>query len=639
MLTKYNLEIEGLRAVALIAVLLFHFFPSILPDGYLGVDVFFVISGYLITIKLKDKKKLKNFNLIKFYEKRLKRLIPALSVCLFFTSLIVFFLFLRSDVALYLKSLILSHFFLSNFFFLSDGGYFGGDSNLKPLLHTWSLSLEMQFYFFYPIFFIIFIFIFKKNININILLIILSILSFFSWFTLNKLNFVDLAFFSFVSRFWQFGLGGLLAINSKFFHQKFFKENNKFIFILSLLLIFTSFNYSLFFQSNSVYLKNLMASLGSVFFLFSTFFDLKVKKFFFSNVVLTNLGKSSYSIYLFHWPFKVFLTYYFINEASIPIQFSIFFLVLSLFSGYICYKLVENPFRKIYNFKFTFYLFTAVFITNILLGISVINNKNITTADMLSLSNKNNFKCKVYNIFLYTGSVRGCYLNKSEEEETSVALIGDSRASMYGKLFTRILQDENKTGVLLFSYGCLPLVDLNISKKCIQNAKKIFQYIENNENIKKIFFSMTWSHKKYIDTNGKSFALDDLLNSLFYLDNKLSAKNKEIFIISPILSPEKNITRIYPRLLKFKKISFEDLEKKLYANKEKYDRKYNYINKKISEHFGNRFIKAYEDLCVNSKCFFGNKSEIYFSDNQHLSNNSINIFKKTLKSIRNKIVE
>ena len=146
----YRKDINGLRGVAIFFVLIYHFFPIIggrEHSGLLGVDLFFIISGYLITLIFFKNSKIDFFN---FFLKRLYRIAPSIVFIIFFSSIVSIYLFLPYDLNKFWNSLIAALFLLSNYYFLFDGGYFGGDSALKPLLHLWSLGVEMQFYFFFP---------------------------------------------------------------------------------------------------------------------------------------------------------------------------------------------------------------------------------------------------------------------------------------------------------------------------------------------------------------------------------------------------------------------------------------------------------------------------------------------------------
>jgi len=153
---QYRSEIDGLRAVAVLPVILFHAGFSWFSGGYVGVDVFFVISGYLITSILIEDLDRKKFSLIKFYERRARRILPALSFVVFVTTIFAWLLLNPFEFQKYGNSLIGVATFTSNIIFWRSTGYFDESSELNPLLHTWSLAVEEQYYVFFPIFLALF---------------------------------------------------------------------------------------------------------------------------------------------------------------------------------------------------------------------------------------------------------------------------------------------------------------------------------------------------------------------------------------------------------------------------------------------------------------------------------------------------
>ena len=148
---KYRADIDGLRAVAIILVLLFHARTGILRGGFIGVDVFFVISGYLISSLLMDSLRAGEFTLIAFYDRRFRRILPALTFISLITAAFAALTLLPGDFVEFGKSLAATGLFVSNFFFMTVTGYFSTSTLEKPLLHTWSLGIEEQFYLFYPL--------------------------------------------------------------------------------------------------------------------------------------------------------------------------------------------------------------------------------------------------------------------------------------------------------------------------------------------------------------------------------------------------------------------------------------------------------------------------------------------------------
>ena len=164
MILKHRKEIDGLRAIAVIPVVFFHAGFNLFSGGYVGVDVFFVISGYLITSIIIKELNNNTFSLTNFYERRARRILPVLIFVIFISSIISFIFLTRSELAEYFQSVKATLLFYSNFYFWKTSPYFISESELKPLLHTWSLSIEEQFYIIFPIILFCFYKFYKKFI-------------------------------------------------------------------------------------------------------------------------------------------------------------------------------------------------------------------------------------------------------------------------------------------------------------------------------------------------------------------------------------------------------------------------------------------------------------------------------------------
>jgi peptidoglycan/LPS O-acetylase OafA/YrhL len=148
---QYRADIDGLRAVAVVSVILFHLSSSLLPGGYLGVDMFFVLSGYLITAIIRKEIDTQSFTIMQFYERRIRRIMPALLFMLSVTTVVAMVLLLPADLIGYGRSLFATLGFVANMYFLRDTNYFARLAEEKPLLHIWSLGVEEQFYVVFPV--------------------------------------------------------------------------------------------------------------------------------------------------------------------------------------------------------------------------------------------------------------------------------------------------------------------------------------------------------------------------------------------------------------------------------------------------------------------------------------------------------
>lgn len=196
----YNRSIDGLRGVAILLVLLFHLFPSLFSFGYVGVDIFFVLSGFLITQIISTKMQNKTFSFIEFYRNRIRRIFPAMIIVLLAAFMLGYLFLFPSELIELAKHIKSSSLFTQNFMLIKEVGYWDVQSTLKPLLHFWSLSIEEQFYIFWPIA-IWLIYRFNLNILTSLLFIFMALL------ILPQFSSID-PFYHSLSRFWELSLGG-----------------------------------------------------------------------------------------------------------------------------------------------------------------------------------------------------------------------------------------------------------------------------------------------------------------------------------------------------------------------------------------------------------------------------------------------
>ena len=343
---KYRREIDGLRAIAVIPVILFHAGFKICPGGYIGVDVFFVISGYLIANIIINEMNSNTFSFFNFYLRRARRILPALFFVILICIPISFFTLFPRDFHNFSGSLNTTLLFLSNiFFWKTSGGYFSTRAELQPLIHTWSLAIEEQFYIIFPAILLVSIKFFKNKFYMILILIGASsiISSEFASYTDQDANFYLLH-----NRAWELILG---ALSSVIYFQK-QKSINNIISILSLIiLIIIFFTYN---EDVNTHLRLIPVLITAILILTCSSDTLTYK--ILSNQFLQYIGKLSYSAYLIHQPLFAFARNISIFEIDI-IEKSI--ILLSIFPlAYLQYNWIEKPFRhspqlKISNSKFT----------------------------------------------------------------------------------------------------------------------------------------------------------------------------------------------------------------------------------------------------------------------------------------------
>ena len=322
---KYRAEIDGLRAVAVIPVILFHAGIETFAGGFVGVDVFFVISGFLITNILIEDIENNNFSLINFYERRCRRIIPALFFMILVCMPFAWAWMLPSQMKDFSASVISVATFLSNFHFTFKGDYFGISVEEMPLLHTWSLAVEEQFYIVFPIFLFLFWRFGKRNVLlvvIGLALASLALSQLATIYTAGRLNF----FFT-PSRVWELLAGTIAA----FIVQKQGVKSNNLLSVVGLLAIATAIAvYDEKTPFPSAY--TLLPVVGTAMFL--VFADAKTmgaKILGFKAFV--GIGLISYSAYLWHQPLFAFARIRLSFEPSI--QLMLFLSLLSLVLGYL----------------------------------------------------------------------------------------------------------------------------------------------------------------------------------------------------------------------------------------------------------------------------------------------------------------
>ena len=341
---NYRREIDGLRALAIIPVLLFHAGFSFISGGFVGVDVFFVISGFLITGIILSQLENRNFSLVGFYEKRARRILPALFFITAISTIFAWILLSPEDLLSYSKSIVSVALYVSNIFFAFDGGYFETAAELKPLLHTWSLSVEEQYYVFFPLLLILLWKLSRKHIPSLIICIALCSILIADW---GIRHYPVLAYFSLPSRAWELAIGAFCAIIST--QEKWTIENKntrQFLGSLGLILILASV---FLFDAHTPFpgFYALVPTVGSALVLLYAQNDTFLGKLL-SHKFFVGIGLISYSLYLWHQPIFAFYR----NYVEQPSTFSMLFLiVLSLILSYCSWKYVEAPFRNTQQFS------------------------------------------------------------------------------------------------------------------------------------------------------------------------------------------------------------------------------------------------------------------------------------------------
>ena len=333
----YRPDIDGLRAVAVLAVVIFHAFPAALPGGFTGVDVFFVISGYLITGILLADLQARRFSLARFYARRIRRIFPALAIVLLATYAIGWFCLYGDEYRELSKHILAGVGFVSNWALWTESGYFDQAANTKPLLHLWSLGVEEQFYIVWPLL-LAFAFRYRKARSITMAVALVS-------FTLNVWLIryhSSAAFFLPFTRFWELLAGAALSLASQGGNwQRLMRANANALSGLGLLLCAVSF-FGLNSQLAFPGWWALLPVLGAIC-LIATGGKGWLNRHVLAHPAATWFGRISYSLYLWHWPLLSFVTI--IAGGTAPLVVRACVVLLSVALAWITTVAVERPVR------------------------------------------------------------------------------------------------------------------------------------------------------------------------------------------------------------------------------------------------------------------------------------------------------
>ncbi len=421
---QYRAEIDGLRALAVLPVILFHAGFEWFSGGFIGVDVFFVISGYLITTIIISEIAEGKFSIINFYERRARRILPALFFVMLMCIPFAWMWMLPDALENFGQSLVSTSLFSNNFLLMNTAGYWDLASEYKPLMHTWSLAVEEQYYIIFPIF-LIFAWRFGKNKVIWSILFI-SLISFtlseYGW----RQNSITNFYFS-PSRAWELLAGSIAAF---FSYKKGVKNNNGLAFLGLITILYSIFTFDEEMPFPSAFtLAPVLGSLLIILYADNKTFTAKIL----STKILVGVGLISYSLYLWHQPIFAFARIY--KQDQITDFYSYIFLFLTIFLAFLTWKYIETPFRnKTYfsSFKiFSLSAFMMIFFISIGLYFHTSNGvpNRIFTLDAYERSTH---EIKIANL----NEIAAEKLMKRNLNNKHIYILGDSFASDIAYLFS-----------------------------------------------------------------------------------------------------------------------------------------------------------------------------------------------------------
>jgi len=663
---SYRAEVDGLRAIAIISVILYHaqivlFGNDWFEGGYIGVDIFFVISGYLITrIILSEFYEKGSFSFLNFYERRARRILPMLCLVIFVSFPFAWQKLLPADVVEYAQSVLASLFFGSNFFFYFSTTEYGADSALlKPFLHTWSLGIEEQFYLVFPcIALIAFKFFRRYFLGILVLFSLLSLL--FS--EIMSVGNPDLNFYLPFSRFWELAVGSTLAYRELNHRSEPYSFWTRLLPIIGLSLIIYSI---LFFDSKTPHpsFHTTVPILGVALIIsFASENDLIGK--ILGSKPFVQIGLISYSAYLWHFPIFAFSR---LGVSAHTNYDKLEWIILTVVLSILSYHVIERPFRSkkfarlslaILGFSLSLIVASAIYIvkidgmpTQVRLGFNPGIIKSIQPTYLFGDAGCEDGKTYTYN------ETEFCVLGKGDKPDFDFILVGDSHAMHSQPLLEKLSVEMGLQGLFGGNSGCPALLGVypvrgvphpnDSSKKCFGFNLNAYDLVKKT-GIKTVFLISRWDY--YVDganlgtlnnITDISLEVGDINQTRSIYDESV-ARTVELYskvgirVVVMLQVPHQkiNVKRIIEDILSAS--SLEKRRKVFEQSKEVFLSKAEHINRQLiankawleQEELNNGenlvLIDPTEEFCDNGLCAIFDQNAAFYTDSDHPSEYGFN---------------
>ena len=494
---QYRADIDGLRAVAVLGVIAFHTGLGFLPGGYLGVDVFFVISGFLITRIVAREVESGTFSFADFYARRVRRILPALLFVIVATLPFALLYLLPNDLEGMAQSILATLFFVSNFWFYIETDYFSGAAELKPFIHTWSLAIEEQFYLFFPLLFLL-----ASRFGRRTVIVLPAVLGMASLVAAEVAVRVDAsaAFYFTFFRIWEFVAGILLALTRWEAPARLAPWSG--LFGLALVL-----GSMVLFEADSPVpgLLRVVPVLGAVLLLADGHRGPVSRILSWRPMVA--VGLVSYSTYLWHQPIFAFARLRLPGEPDAPTFAALTVLTLAL--GYLSWRFVEQPFRHRATVPTRRFAGIATALVAPLLLVAAYVDREAGLPSRLPPE----YRAVLMGSDPYPPRILAC--SKIDEEPAPagtaprcvlngngsgpmVHLLGDSHAGALGEALVRRLASVDGQVLLTFAGGCVPLdIDVVAHKpvRCARFRDRVAALLETDDpNVRTVVIAARWAH-------------------------------------------------------------------------------------------------------------------------------------------------
>lgn len=485
---NYRPDIDGLRAIAVLSVIVHHAWPAVLPGGYMGVDVFFVISGFIITALILRKLQANNFSLPEFYARRMKRIFPALFVVMVVTAMACYFLFLPNDMRDFGKSVAATTLFIANLNFYGEVGYFDAPSFEKPLLHTWSLGVEEQFYLVWPL---VLLLLWRRLRFIPLLasMLLLSGMAFVSMARLVTAD-PDGAFYLPQGRAWELLVGALLATTVS--HFRLSRQLGQLVSAFAAVVLIMTLAATQ--QGGGVNLIALVLIVFATGILLITHATGAIATAVLAKRPLVLIGQMSFSLYLWHWPLLSISRY--VNYGQPPDHMLLLSIVATFVVSYFSWRWIELPFRSApvatsRNRRIVILSGGTASMLICVLGVSTYLSggfpwrvpPHVLALDAYAAEEPSTRPfCHRWDPAL-PGEMR-CDFGEQFAKHTELLLIGDSHADHYAPAFQYLADSLGYRGRVMTGSSCLPLFGLyhmtndRTRNNCERYRADMLEYIE-----------------------------------------------------------------------------------------------------------------------------------------------------------------
>lgn len=494
---RYRHDIDGLRALAIIPVVLFHSGFKTLSGGYIGVDVFFVISGFLITSILYRDITEKRFSLLDFYERRARRIFPVLFVMLF-TTLIAGFILFRPDELLKLGRLsACSALFVSNVCLYLTAGYFTEGAAKLPLLHTWSLAIEEQYYIVFPVILMVLLR-WRRTLLLPAIATLLA-LSFITSVIGLQVS-PSATYYLLPTRMWEMLVGSLLALLPAFVLSPTLRKSMALLglgLIIAPIFLFTE--QTAFPAWNALY-----PCIGAALIILSGTTQTTSVHQFIGAKPLVFIGKISYSLYIWHWPLLVFANYIFIRDLTLLESLALQLVIWT--TAILSWHYIEKPFRisgKGLSQKTILVGSVATIAVTLFMAAAIVEGKgwpqrlDPRSVQMSKVAKDRN------NDLLHCAGIKPdsdmkeqpCLVGEANASPQWL-LWGDSHAWAFHQAFSDWLANNNQSGLAIYQPGCPPLLEVERRRyftSCSDFHENLIGFVKAR-NIKNIMIVSVWTN-------------------------------------------------------------------------------------------------------------------------------------------------